>query len=1007
MARRRKKSQNQAPQETPKQAPAQSAQEAAEQRKLEAEERRRGDQLIAWLTIGLGLLLPICFVAGGPEGSAFWRHLALGRDILANGLWPPAADPLHYSVPEDAGWYHPGWLFDLLVYGGYRFGGANLLVACKTALVAWAALMLLALRRKGPTLWPAAAIAIAVLAVWNADMQVAPRCLTLVFSVAMLLMLHRFERSVEWPVWRLVPLFVVWVNLDPQWYLGGSIVCVWLIGLMIQRRLSASRSDAPLAQREHKLLFVVGALFVAAMFNPWGWLSLTNPWLLAAGDQARAEITGPASYSLLHLPEREAFFSRLFWREHITLVLLGFAAIGFLLNRRRWNGPHLCAAIVALTWTLLSLRNAPFAALMLGVTGSLAWQQWWQDRETPEQSARAFAMAGRLGRVMTVLAIFAVAVLGMTGRLRNSPGSDFGWSLAPGAQDDLAEMRSLLADLPDDARAFNMTPDQGDLLVWLSGPRSAYLTTAWVDVGAHRETATAYVNLRKALRDNEDHVWRRAFNTLDVDYALLDMHQPRAFIITCNSLWRSGQWECVHLGGTIAAFVRHDAKLPDLETWLSRHRWDPGDVVFGVELPPPLEPVQEAPGPPEWFRDKFWRTDVGYVPPEVSTAINLFRLSSRSDLIPAEQLPYALLAVRSLRSYMALHPEYRGAYSILARVYKRLQEIELQVGSAYGFRARQTIAAYEAALRTIDTRKPSVSELQIRLDLAQVYLDHQDLDAALIQIHKLAAVANQRELTAPVRGHRAWEFVDRVGELEDAVNQVRSTVDSARDKSEPWQRAQFALEQGCPLLAIEELDPPGQLAELAPADLRMLIDVLLSTGQAAAARQALNKHDVAAAQLPPGEREWIEGWISLLQGNYWGAEGFWVRSVQATESQLQENLLESYRALLTGAVLPLVNAAGVSYGPPRLERSERHALLALVLLEAGQPAEAREALRNALEGIRDDRLQLLVRYYWEYLSGQPLNETVLGMKADDTFGDDLREITPITAPAKDPEPSGS
>jgi len=202
------------------------------------------------------------------DDSDTWWHLAAGRWIAQSGR-VPQTDPFSYTVPDHA-WINLQWLYDLLLYGLWQLGGANLLVlAAVVAYTGTIALLLGTLRRwVGPV--TAAVLAAWALIVSEERFLIRPEMVSLVLLGVMLrLLLTATEGSPR----RLVglPLVVLlWVNTHSLFVIGlfciactaagaGGGVC-WRVAMRTEER--AIGRIAP-------LLVCAVASVAAAFVNPY------------------------------------------------------------------------------------------------------------------------------------------------------------------------------------------------------------------------------------------------------------------------------------------------------------------------------------------------------------------------------------------------------------------------------------------------------------------------------------------------------------------------------------------------------------------------------------------------------------------------------------------------------------------------------------------------------------------------------------------------------------------
>ena len=209
-----------------------------------AAEIARLDRALVAVVLGLAFLLASIPV----RNSDFWMHLGTGR-LLAQGQYHFGVDPFSYT--STAYWANHAWLYDLVVYGLVHAAGGPesetagaVLVVIKALLVALLAWVMLQIRRPGSSLWIPAVCTILALFAMSLRLLLQPALISLVFLGLTLYVLQRPRLAVYW---LLVPLFVLWVNMDSWFVLGPITVALYLLGQLLQQLFAPIRTgaDAP------------------------------------------------------------------------------------------------------------------------------------------------------------------------------------------------------------------------------------------------------------------------------------------------------------------------------------------------------------------------------------------------------------------------------------------------------------------------------------------------------------------------------------------------------------------------------------------------------------------------------------------------------------------------------------------------------------------------------------------------------------------------------------------
>ncbi len=200
-----------------------------------------------------------------------WWHLASGRWIYTNAA-VPHHDVLSYTV-TDKSWTNLQWLYDLILYGLYSLGGADLLViGCAVCFTAAAALLA---RNLAKSLGPAAscALLIWVLAAANERFLIRPEMVSFVLLEALLLLLAGIREDKGRRLWMLVPVMVLWVNTHALFVLGIVVIVAAMsapaaarLPLFPRRWREASRLDP---ESERRLWLAGAAACAATLLNPY------------------------------------------------------------------------------------------------------------------------------------------------------------------------------------------------------------------------------------------------------------------------------------------------------------------------------------------------------------------------------------------------------------------------------------------------------------------------------------------------------------------------------------------------------------------------------------------------------------------------------------------------------------------------------------------------------------------------------------------------------------------
>ena len=282
-----------------------------------------------------------------------WWHLRTGQWIVARGH-VPIEDP--FSIfGEGKPWIAYSWLFEVLVYGLYKYFGLSGLVAFTVTMSLVVALTIhLLLRRARLTFVVEVLLLGAIFASLKPLLSPRPWLFTILFTAMELLVVLNLRRS-----WKLIPalvlpmLFVLWTNLHIQFVYGLAILAFLAVESIVHRFASSNlpHNDGRALTVTHSFL-LLGSCLVATLVNPYhyGVYQAILEYVMQSGAFQ--------NISELH----PMFFRSLAEWLVLSLTLTGAFILGW---QRRWNIFYLSLFVMASFFAFRAHRDTWFMALVV------------------------------------------------------------------------------------------------------------------------------------------------------------------------------------------------------------------------------------------------------------------------------------------------------------------------------------------------------------------------------------------------------------------------------------------------------------------------------------------------------------------------------------------------------------------------------------------------------------------------------------------------------------------
>jgi tetratricopeptide (TPR) repeat protein len=189
-----------------------------------------------------------------------------------------------------------------------------------------------------------------------------PELVSYLLLALVLYLLHRHAEGKASPLWLLVPIHLIWVNMHGLFIVGWLAEGCFILGLLVRDR-----------RLDRRLLVWTAAAVTVALLNPYGWRGATFPLVLATRlqpenvfAQSIGEFTSPFAMGLSSqfpfYPRAPIFSFRLF-------ALLSLLALIPLARRKRWWSLLLWGVGMALAYRMV--RNIP--VLIVATLPATVW----------------------------------------------------------------------------------------------------------------------------------------------------------------------------------------------------------------------------------------------------------------------------------------------------------------------------------------------------------------------------------------------------------------------------------------------------------------------------------------------------------------------------------------------------------------------------------------------------------------------------------------------------------
>jgi tetratricopeptide (TPR) repeat protein len=996
------------------------------------------------------IALALVFIAAAHRisESRIWVEVKTGQLIAQKG-YPIVTDPFTFSAKGQP-WVNVAWLFDLANYGVMKVGqlirstgGVSALISVNALVLVAAAAILLALRRSGPGLWWfAVCIALALGAMivpTRGDQErvfilglggiagapiLGPQTWGMLLLAIEIYLLHNLtERRAGEPVrtgraYALIPLFLLWANVDESFFLGLLLAVGWLLGDCLQPGHKS-------ALRLPQALAILAGCALICLVNPSFYRiypavidSFMSSWK-DRGDLLRDDLSffGSASMEFLRFKHADAKAMVALYPVYY-LAIVGVGLFGFFVNRRQFSlGRFLAFVIAAVLWAAY-IRLAPIFAVVFAATLALNGQEWYFQRfGTAGRMGRGWTAWSVGGRAVTILLLMVAVAKGVTG-YGNAPQEPiFGFTAN---NDEFPfEAAEFLRYSKIDGNVLNCDTRQGDALIWAAYPERL----DYIDQRKHvlpRDIRSELKTVLTALRDSRPEVWRPILDKYNVSVVMLD---ERLYSRTYDALKASPDWILFHDDGNAQLFGRADAPAGDLASFKA-NKLDAQRLAFEQNVST-IPFVDRPPTKTTWLDGLIRTRTLVSAQPHVISGFRWLGVRVRENQSQVSTDPAnALVAIREARVALKNNPDDPSAFRLLAMAYGLLTAEEISILNQSGvsppsgyltFRFRQHATALNFAIMTtppptdIDTRR-ALAEHQYELALLYRQFGYYDLERDALEAARRTGPPNFLREEDEARITNLSTLIDRTEEeLQNFTGERQAG---------PVERAEFLISRNMLERGIREFEEAEAQGVGSARVKARLLDLYCLSGRPDRALEELSNlnQDDPALSTGPGTAAYRHGLMNLLLGNYEPtAKIWWDRALLQLRGAESVQALDSVRAFLQGEPRTATNVILELPGHVQ-NQSQWEFELGLCSLEAGRPADAITHFNKTIELNPKIAVRPLIAYYLERM-GKPLAppDTADAKPADakdqQPKQDDKEQAAPPAqekaAPAKDAESKDS
>ncbi|MFZ5800206.1 MAG: tetratricopeptide repeat protein [Candidatus Omnitrophota bacterium] len=290
-----------------------------------------------------------------------WLHLRTGQYIVETRTIPQ--QDIYSFTLAGKDWVNHEWLFQVLAYLSYHFGGADGLIRMQVAVVIITLLILffMGFEPLKRNYFAVALPLLFVLLVYRSRFTIRPDIFSLMFFAFYLLILHKHLEK-KWILYALPLTQILWCNMHGFFFLGILLLFIAVGAEFIKRHFrlpwdwNKANNLSDEAYRRLKLTF--GLTVLAALANPYTLNGFIYPF------RVMFQLAGESRIFFIHIQELKPALNltTLFLRDgsedYKAIIFISF--VSCVLNARRLDLGRLVIWIIFLISSLAAIRNIAY-----------------------------------------------------------------------------------------------------------------------------------------------------------------------------------------------------------------------------------------------------------------------------------------------------------------------------------------------------------------------------------------------------------------------------------------------------------------------------------------------------------------------------------------------------------------------------------------------------------------------------------------------------------------------